>query len=231
MKKVFLPTSSCIKNQKTHEIIASALVFFAIPIVNCFIITSGEQSALYNSLSRLAWPEGLLWLIYIWGVLNVGCFVYSTQLVLKAGGYSRKWQLIVITMEVVAAILITVGVSLPSYVDRDGVYLALRTIHTLISSLGFFGFYLILVVMTITFFKRNKRQAILSAFMNAFILIVGIFGLVEVSDPNSYCHVSSPAQVLLFDLFNVNAILNYYGMTLFDNDYLTSEEEPAPNRA
>lgn len=28
MKKVFSPTSSCIKNQKTHEIIASALVFF-----------------------------------------------------------------------------------------------------------------------------------------------------------------------------------------------------------
>lgn len=218
MKNEIFQTPSIIKAQKVQEIVASALAFLLVPIANCLIITAGKQSALYNSLSRLAWPEGLLWLIYIWGALNIGSFVYSTRLALKAGGYTKRWRRVIVTTEIVMATLLTVGISIPAYVDRGEAYLTLRTIHTSISAVGFFGFYLVLVLMTITFFKRNERQATISAFVNAFILIVGVFGLVKVSDPASYCHVSAPAQILIFDLFNVNAVLNYYGMTLFGRD-------------
>ena len=204
-----------VREQKKQEFVLSILAFVLIPIANCLIICSGKQSALYNSLSRLAWPEGLLWLVYVWGLLNIGCFFYALCLTLRVGGYTKRWQKIFITLTSISAFLLTAGVSIPSYPYEEFKYLAMRTLHTAISSVGFFGFFIVLLVLSITMFKRNKRQAILSLASNAFILIVGIFFLVKVTDPTSYCHVSAPSQILIFDLFNVSAISHYFGMTLF----------------
>jgi len=224
-KTTVFQTPLPIPGQRTHEIVSGVLVFVFLPIVNCLILCSGRQRPLYNSISRLAWPEGLLWLVYIWGLLNIGGFFYATWLTLRAGGYVKKWSRIIVSMEIVAALLMTVGVSIPSYPYDSFAYLAMRTFHTAISSVGFFLFFVILSVLSITTFRRNERQALLSLAFNAFILIAGIFFLVKVTDPTSYCHVSAPSQMLVFDLFNINALLNYFGMTLFRNERLKSEDE------
>ena len=229
-RKIFeAPTP--IAHSKMHEYICTAITFVALPIVNCLIICAGKQSALYNSISRLAWPEGLLWLVYIWGILNIACFAYATHLALFAGGYTKRWRKIILTLEIVAAFLMTAGVSIPSYPYEEFKYLAMRTFHTAISSVGFFGFFIVLLVLSITMFKRNKRQAILSLAFNAFILIVGLFFLIKVTDPTSYCHVSAPSQMLIFDLFCVQALVNYYGMTIMPNEVVEMEAETTEARA
>lgn len=207
-----------IKHQKRHEIFSSMLIFVCLPIANCLIVCAGKQSALYNSISRLAWPEGLLWLIYFWGILNIGCFIYATELTLRAGGYTKKWNKIIIAIEIIVALMMTVGVSIPSYPYEEFKYVAMRTFHTSISSVGFLGFYIVLLVLSISMLNRNTRQALLSFGFNAFIVIVGIFFLVKVNDPTSYCHVSAPAQILIFDLYCLQSLLNYYGMTLFSQE-------------
>ena len=204
-----------LRNGKTHEIVSGVLVFVILPIFSCLITLVGEESALYNSLSRLAWPEGYLWLIYLWGILNIGCFAYVLELLVRAGGYTTRYHKLFVAMEIAAALVMTAGVSIPAYHDRGQYYLTLQTIHTAISAVGFVGFYLVLLAITGTLFFRWPRQAMVSALGNAFILIVGIYGIFTVTDPNSYCHISSIMQVLLFDLFNVSLLLHYYAISIF----------------
>lgn len=218
LQSIFIPATPIV-HRKTHEIISGVLVFIVVPLLNVLIICAGKESALYNSLSRLAWPEGLLWLIYIWGLLNAGTYGYAMCLVLRAGAYNTRWRRLIWALEILSALLLTAGISIPAYADRGDYYEMLRTVHTAICAVGLFGFLVILLLINVTLFGRNKRQAVFSLFFNAFTLIVGVFFLVKVSDPASYCHVSAPSQVLVFDLFNVGVILDYYGMVLLPNEY------------
>ena len=56
-----------INNQKIKELALLLYSFVLVPIISILVISSGEASALYNSLSRIAWPENLLWLVLLWG--------------------------------------------------------------------------------------------------------------------------------------------------------------------
>ena len=68
--------------------------------------------------------------------------------------------------------------------------------------------------MTITLYKRNARHLYISLGVLCFILISGIFALVKISDPSSYCHVSAPAQIYVFSMYNVAMTINYFISTL-----------------
>ncbi|MBQ8177559.1 MAG: hypothetical protein IJ033_00040 [Clostridia bacterium] len=207
-----------IKNRKAKEIILILLSFIIVPIASVLIINAGEQSALYNSLSRLAWPEGLLWLVYIWGALNFGNFAFATKMTLDQAGYTKKWQWVFWGIIIASVLLMIVGISIPSYLDPDPKLVLMRSVHTALSSVGFFGFFFVLIIMAITTYFRNENQFYLSAGLVCFTLIIGVFFLVKVSDPDSYCHVSAPSQVLLFGLYNLNMTLNYYFMKIFPRD-------------
>lgn len=213
-----------IKNRKIHNIIVGLLVFIFTPIINILVISAGEQSALYNSLSRLAWPEKLLWLIYIWGIINSGTFIYSTILASKAAGYTKKWTRLFIIIALCSLLLMTVGISIPSYADRGEYYQMLRTIHTSISSVGFFGHYIVILIMIGTLWTKYKKQALVLSLLAGFTLIFGVFSLTSVYDPTSYCTISAPAQILIFCLFHVDVAITYYLFSM-DNKPTQKTEE------
>ena len=222
MKKIF-STSIDIKNKDKKEIVMMLFTFIIVPAVSVGIICCGKQSPLYNSLSRLAWPEGLLWLVYIWGAFNIGNLFLSTKMALDEGGYTKKWRQLFYGIFIASAVLMTVGISIPAYVDSGAKYDMMRTIHTAISSVGFFGFYFVLIIMSLTTLKRNRNQFTLLVCYVCFTLIIGVFALTKVYDPSSYCVVSAPAQVILFGLYNVGLTLCYFTMKLFKNEKLVAD--------
>ncbi len=207
-----------IKNQKKKEYVLILLTTVIVPICSVLIICSGKESALYNSLSRLAWPENLLWLIYIWGALNMGNFAFSTKMTLDAGGYTKKWSQAIVGMVIASCLLMIVGISIPSYLDPNPKLVAMRSAHTAISTMGFFGFLIAIIVITFTTIKRNVRQFAILLGNLCFTLVLGVFFLVKVSDPSSYCHVSAPAQILVFGLYNFGMMLSYFTMTLMKKE-------------
>ena len=208
-----------IKNRKAKEIALILFTFIVVPIVSVLIICSGKQSALYNSLSRLAWPEGLLWLVYIWGIFNMGNFFFAMKMALDDGGYTKKWHKLFFALFGVSAFLLTAGVSIPAYVDRGPVYEAMRTAHTAISTVGFFGFYFIEIFLILTTVKRNNKQFLIGMALVGFTLILGVFSLTSIFDPSSYCVVSAPAQMILFMLYNIGVTYLYTSMSFFKNEH------------
>ena len=203
-----------IKNQKVKEIVLFVYAFIVVPIFSIIVISSGKQSALYNSLSRLAWPENLLWLVLLWGAVDFACFFYATKMAVDASGYTKKWQAVFFSVTAVSCLLLIIGISIPAYNEPDPNVQMLRSIHTGFCAVGIFGFLVTLIIMTITLYKRNMRQFYLSLGVLCFILISGIFALVKISDPSSYCHVSAPAQIYVFSMYNVAMTINYFISTL-----------------
>ena len=223
-KVVIFQEPEVIKNRKIHNIVLGLLVFIITPIFNILVISSGEQSALYNSLSRLAWPEKLLWLIYIWGLVNSATFIYSSILVSKAAGYTKTWKRLFVIIALCSLLLMTVGISIPSYADRGEYYEKLRTIHTAISCVGFFGHYIVILIMIGTLWTKYKKQALVLSVLAGFTLIFGVFSLTSVYDPTSYCTISAPAQILIFCLFHVDVGITYYLFSM-DNKPTQKVEE------
>ena len=203
-----------IKNQKVQELILFIYSFIVVPIISILVINSGEQSALYNSLSRLAWPENLLWLVLIWGLIDFTCFFYALKMTLDSACYTKKWQNLFYGLTIVSCLLLIIGISIPAYNEPDPFVQTLRSIHTGFATVGIAGFLFVLIIMTITIYKRNERQFYLSLGIVCFIIISGVFALVKVSDPSSYCHVSAPAQIYIFSMYNIAMTINYFTNTL-----------------
>jgi len=203
-----------IKNQRVKEIVLFVCAFVIVPIFSILVISSGEQTALYNSLSRLAWPENLLWLVLLWGAVEFACFFYATKMAVDVAGYTKKWKMLFYGVTALSCILLIIGISIPAYNDPDPNVQMLRSIHTGFCTVGIFGFLVTLIIMTITLFKRNLRQFYLSLGVLCFLVISGVFALVEISDPSSYCHVSAPAQIYIFSMYNVAMTINYFTSTL-----------------
>ena len=203
-----------IKNQKVKEIILFAYAFIVVPIFSAIVISSGKQTALYNSLSRLAWPENLLWLVLVWGAVDFACFFYATKMTVDAAGYTKKWQAVFFSVTAVSCLLLIIGIAIPAYNDPDPNVQMLRSIHTGFCAVGIFGFLVTLIIMTVTLYKRNLRQFYFSTAILCFLVISAIFALVKISDPSSYCHVSAPAQIYIFSMYNVVMSINYFTSTL-----------------
>ena len=214
-----------IKNQKVKELVLIIYSFIIVPIVSIIVISSGKESALYNSLSRIAWPENLLWLVLLWGAIEFGCFYFALNMTLERAQYVKKWQYVFYIMTTISCVLLIVGISIPAYNEPDLYVQMLRSIHTGFATVGIAGFLFVLITITITLFKRNLRQFYISLGMVCFIIISGVFALVEVSDPSRYCHVSAPAQIYIFSMYNIAMTLNYFTMSIPD-----IHREKAPNQ-
>lgn len=215
---VMFVEATSIKNQKTKEIILFACSFVIVPIVSILVICSGKESALYNSLSRIAWPENLLWLVLLWGAIDFGCFFFATKMTVDSAEYTKKWKNIFYAMTAVSCVLLIVGISIPAYNEPDSYIQMLRSVHTGFATVGMVGFLFVLITMTITLYKRNIRQFYLSLGLLCFLIISGVFALVKVSDPSSYCHVSAPAQIYIFSMYNIAMTINYFTMTLLKRE-------------
>lgn len=213
-----------ISHKKVHDILVGILAFICAPVLNIGVISSGKDSALYNSLSRIAWPEGLLWLVYIWGLVNTAIFLYISILINKSAGYTKKWRKAFIAIPLVSLFLMTVGISIPSYGDRGDYYNMLRTIHTSISSVGFFGFFIAIIVMLSTLWTKYKKQALILSLLATFTVIMGVFSLTSIYDPASYCTISAPAQIIIFNMYHVDVAVTYYTLSLQDKKDEESNE-------
>ena len=144
----------------------------------------------------------------------MGNYVYGLIMLTKESGYNKSWRRGLTIGAVASGVIMTVGISIPAYLSEDPYYQMLRSTHTAISTVGFFGFFLILLLISVTLFKRNKKQATIMLFLNGFTLIAGVFALCKVYDPTSYCHTSAPTQNLIFGLYNLNVTVCYILSTL-----------------
>ena len=114
MRKIsFFEPPKPIRKESLLTFILAAFVLIVTPAVSLFVITRGERSALYNSLSRLAWSEHLFVPILICVLLNMFTFAFAEILALKKIGFTKPMKIAFLTLTAIIFVVGIVGLSIP----------------------------------------------------------------------------------------------------------------------
>ncbi|MBO4539508.1 MAG: hypothetical protein J5781_04470 [Clostridia bacterium] len=190
-------------------------MFIVTPAVSLFVITRGKQSALYNSLSRLAWTENLFAPVLICVLLNMFTFAFAEVLALKKIGFIKPMKIVFLTLTAIVFVAGVVGLSIPCRFTEEPHDVALRNAHITVSTASFISIFVVVLLITAAIWFFNRRLALLATFVDAFTIICGLFALYQVNDPTSFVITSAPAQVCLLTLYNVSMAMHFFGAFIF----------------
>ena len=214
-RKVFFVEPQPIKRESLLSFLLALFMFVITPAVSLFVITRGEQTALYNSMSRLAWAENLLAPIYICGALNLLTFIFAEYLALKKIGFAKLLKIVFVVLTTLIVLTNIVGLGIPCRFTDEPRDVFLRTIHIKVSTAGFISIYVIIILFTITVWFCDRKIALFGTLADIFTAICGTFALLQVNDPTSFVVVSAPAQICLFTLYSISMAMHYYGACMF----------------
>ncbi len=224
MKKLFTTifdkeADRSIKDQELQEIIMLLITFLLVPVASVLITQVASDRPVSTSMSRIAWVDKQFVWVLLWGLLNMGNYIYSLVLVTKKAGYSAGWKKFFIISAAAAALIMTVGLSIPAYYSETDIKIQqMRTAHVILAGIGFFYYVAEVFFIALTLLKRNKTQFMLSLGMALFIAVGGIFSIIFVNDPASYCFCSTVTQLFLFGTSNAFLAVQYFLMKEFKSE-------------
>ena len=218
MKKIsFFEPPKPIRKESLLTFILAAFVLIVTPAVSLFVITRGERSALYNSLSRLAWSEHLFVPILICVLLNMFTFAFAEILALKKIGFTKPMKITFLTLTAIIFVVGIVGLSIPCRFTNDPHDVALRDAHITTSMASFISIFVVVLLITAAVWLFNRRLALFTTLVDVFTIGCGLFALYQLRDPTSFVVTSAPAQVCLLILYNVSMSMHYFGVFIFPN--------------
>ena len=185
------------------------------PALSAIVATRGEDRAIYKSLSYLAYTEGHMALIYLWGLCFFIGYFFALTLILYLGGYTKKWKMVFYSLATISTLVIVTGLSVP-WLHVEGElapkYDRLRVIHNNLATLGF----ILVVVTTILLFLstlfRNLRQGMISLGIVGYLFITSFVAIKEANIVPGPCPVSAIAQIYIFSTILFVMFLQYVFM-------------------
>lgn len=203
------------KHQKLYEIMLMIYSCIIMPALSAIVATRGEDRAIYKSLSYLAYTEGHMALIYLWGLCFFIGYFFALTLILYSGGYTKKWKIVFYSLAAISTVVLVTGLSVP-WLHVEGElapkYDRLRVIHNNLSTLGF----ILVVVTTILLFLstifRNLRQGMISLSVAGYLFITSFVAIIEANIVPGPCPVSAIAQIYIFSTILFVMFLQYVFM-------------------
>ncbi len=200
------------KSARVHEIVMMLLTFVIIPIASVLLIVLPCKALGINitetTISMLAWISDKLAEVYIWGLLNLGLFIYLFVLNLESQQYSKWVKIIFYILVSLSSLLLIIGVSVP-FNEKFPNYQLLHKVHNVMIVTGFALNVIIWILFAITTYFRNIRQGLIISGLTVFFIITAATALPLVKHPDSIAKLSCVTQVYVFFMINVVLALNY----------------------
>lgn len=218
------------KHEKVHEIVMLLLTFVVMPIVSILIVTLTASSVglrvVETTVSMLAWFNGKLPEVYVWGTLNLALYVYLLKLNLDAEQYSKAMKVLFFVATGLAITILLVGLSLP-FTKEPSIF---HSLHNTFAIVGFAFVAGILVVLCLTTFFRNVKQGLIINALICFFIITGVFSIPQINSPTSDSFITAGAQMYVFAMMHVILALNFFFAKFLPNkaEEVKDEEESHP---
>lgn len=220
------------KHQKLYEIMLMIYSCIIMPALSAIVATRGEDRAIYKSLSYLAYTEGHMALIYLWGLCFFIGYFFALTLILYSGGYTKKWKIVFYSLAAISTVVIVTGLSVP-WLHVEGElapkYDRLRVIHNNLSTLGF----ILVVVTTILLFLstlfRNLSQGMISLGVAGYLFITSFVAIKEANIVPGPCPVSAIAQIYIFSTILFVMFLQYVFMKAMPINVTNAISEQSKN--
>ena len=197
------------KHGKIHEIVMMLLAFIIVPIVSILIITLTSQSVglrvVQTTVSMLAWFNGKLAEVYIWGIINIALYAYLLVLNLDAERYAKPVKIAFYVAFGLSVVILLTGLSIRFTEEKT----LEHTLHNSFAIIGFVLAVVVFIVFVITQFWRNRTQAIIMTAFLCFFVITGVFSIPQVNSPDADAIITAASQMYVFAMIHVLFALNY----------------------
>jgi len=207
------------KHGKTHCAVGAVLCLIVNPIISILMFATGGINLVSTSISKIGWQQGLLPLVYVWGLLNIALFVYLLKLALDYGGYSKNFKILLYSLTGISCLFLLVGISIPFINDDVYRHFVMRKVHNVFATIGFVMFVVVLLTMTAATFGRSKTQGFISCALAGFLIITGVFAVLCVNSPEKATFITAAAQLYIFTMLHV---------LLLAQVFLNKVSEPKP---
>lgn len=220
------------KHQKLYEIMLMIYSCIIMPALSAIVATRGEDRAIYKSLSYLAYTEGHMALIYLWGLCFFIGYFFALTLILYSGGYTKKWKIVFYSLAAISTLVIVTGLSVP-WLHVEGElapkYDSLRQIHNNLSALGFILVVATTILLFLSTFFRNYRQGLISLGIVGYLFITSFVAIKEANIVPGPCPVSAIAQIYIFSTILFVMFLQYAFMRTMPINVTNAISEQSKN--
>ena len=195
--------------------ILAAIAFIVSPLIAMCFASSGDESPLFTSISRLGWITGHKALMYFWGATLLVPMTYTMWYAMEYAEINKVGRQLVKWCTIAFATIVFVGSLIPAHdpgedfsnTVRDSMALA----HDHMSRIGMFGIVGVLLGYCVfAFIAKKWEHATMMTLFSLFIIGSGVYAFIEVKDATTYCGVSAVTQIYAFGMMLIFMFVTYY---------------------
>lgn len=180
-----------------------------VPLLSFILITTGPESPLYTSISRLAWCHDHWFDTFLWAVVVMSVILLLTFRMTVTGPLAPRAQRRFLIFQTLDIALVFVGCLM--FPAKDGVE-TVRFVHYLHDYLTVAAWVLYafgLLVYSLLVRRKDKFLGFLGLGLIAFTFLSSIFFVLNVIDPASYVGASAVSEVYIINILTIYLLVMY----------------------
>ena len=180
-----------------------------VPLFSFMLITIGDESPLYTSISRIAWVHGEWLLTFVWALVVMCAIGWITHLLVYSGPLSDGAKQIFMLYQSINIILTFVGCII--FPAKDGVALVrlVNYLHDYLTVVAWALYGLGLLFYSFVLKRHDRFLGFLGLGLMSFIILSSAFFVSNVIDATSYVGASAVAEVYIINSFLIYLVVMY----------------------
>lgn len=198
-----------IKNtiESPHFVLIMGLV--VVPLLSFLLISTGPESPLYTSISRLAWFHKHWFATFLWAVVVLGVIVSLTWRMTATGPLAPRTQRIFLSFQIVNIFLVFAGCLL--FPAKDGLEASrfVHYLHDYLTVVAWVLYVIGLLIYSLLVRRKDNFLGFLGLGLIAFTILSSIFFVLNVIDPTSYVGASAVSEVYVINSLTIYLLVMY----------------------
>lgn len=180
-----------------------------VPITSFILITFGDESPLYTSISRLAWVNGYWLATFVWAVIVMGAIAWMTIRMVMTGPFTERTKKIYISIQLANILLVFIGcIIFPAKAGVESVKFV-NYVHDYLTIIAWALYGIGLLVYSILIRRHDKFLGFLGICLMSFVIFSSTFFISRVVDPSSYVGASAVSEVYIINSLFIYLLTMY----------------------
>ena len=180
-----------------------------VPLFSFILITAGDESPLYTSISRIAWVRGEWTMTFVWALVVMCAISWITYLLVYSGPLSAGAKQIFMLYQSINVILVFVGCII--FPAKDGVALVrlVNYLHDYLTVVAWALYGAGLLFYSFVLKRHDRFLGFLGLGLMSFIIFSSAFFISNVIDASSYVGASAVAEVYIINSLFIYLVVMY----------------------
>lgn len=202
------------KNQRINVIVLGIVAFIIFPVFTSIFLSL--ENPVFHSITEMGFDMGYYAPFLCWGLFIIGDLMYTLLLYLKESYFRKELKIAILALLVAVDVMFVLTGACSDNPNVVGP--TVIAIHNNSAIAMFIGHFIVLAVITVFSFFRNRTQGFVNLVLMASILITVMYCYIRVTpdDNFSLMHAATAlCEGYAFALIVIYVYLNYLGNIFF----------------